>query len=139
MSDFNKLYMRPNLLSSGQVPASGPLSASPDIWVAGDKPVPDYKTSLAEAASYLADCATNLVQNKDNYIYVRAKNGGAANASNNVTLYWADGAVIQWPSRWLNNIIGTDLDPSAKGNITNLAPGAVGVADRPFVWRQLPP
>lgn len=139
MGNFEKLYMRPNLENSGQIPAGLPLSSSPDIWLAGDNPVSDYKTSLITDTSYGKQSENNVVVNKDNFIYVRAKNGSSQLATNNITLYYADGSVIQWPSKWVDNVIGTDLGKTEKAQIINLAPGAIGIGDRPFVWRSVPP
>jgi hypothetical protein len=139
MGNFKKLYMRPNLQNSGDVPAESPLSFSPDIWLGGDKPVDDYKTALITDSSYAQASWDKVVVHKDNFIYVRAKNGGDQATTNDITLFYADGAVIQWPSTWINNVIGTDLDPKGKAQIVNLGPGQIGVGDRPFVWRDVPP
>lgn len=139
MSQFTKLYMRPNLGNQGSTPATGALCGCPDIWVAGDSPILDYRTSLITPDSYARATSNSLVYNKDNYIYVRGKNGNeSANATNNVTLYYAEASVIQWPSNWQNNKIGTDQGPDKKGMISNVKPNEIGVADRPFVWNRVP-
>ncbi|MFR9552463.1 MAG: hypothetical protein SNG90_08935 [Rikenellaceae bacterium] len=131
--------MRPNLANAGDTPAVGVLSSCPDIWISGDSALPDYKTSLITGNSYAIESNDTLIANKDNYIYVRGKNGGDIEASQIVTLYYADGAVIQWPSQWLNNVIGTDLGPNTDGRISNIPSGEIGVVDRPFVWRDVQP
>lgn len=134
MSKFEKLYMRPNLDNQGTVPATDPLCWSPDIWVAGDTPISNYEKVLSSEKSYAVHTGKSLVYNKDNYIYVRGKNGSEILATNNVTLYWAEASVIQWPSKWQQNKIGTDQGPNDKGSISNIKPNKIGVADRPFFW-----
>jgi hypothetical protein len=140
MTQFKKLYMRPNLENQGSTPVTGGLCGCPDIWVAGDTPIVDYNTSLITPNSYAMGTPNSLVYKKDNYIYVRGKNGNeSANVTNNVTLYYADASLIQWPSKWQNNKIGTDQGPDHKGQIVNVKPNEIGVADRPFVWIDVPP
>lgn len=138
MGNFKKMYMRPNLRNNGDVPALPSLCECPDIWLSGDEPVAGYQQVLATPESYANQCASGLIVNKNNYIYVRGKNGGAGVADSEVTLYYADGAVIQWPSYWLGNVIPTDTG-SLKANINGVKPGEVGVVDNPFMWKKVPP
>lgn len=136
---FNGTYMRPNSGNAGTVPSSGPYSASPDIWLAGTTAVPNYQTALATAASYATQSSSNIYSGQTNLLYVRGKNGGTVIKTNTVTLYCAPSGVINSPSQWQNNIIQTDLG-QRNGNITNLAPGSVGVCDSMFTWTNvLPP
>lgn len=135
---FNGIYLRPNSNSSGSVPAASPYSASPDIWLAGTTPVANYQTALATSSSYASSSSNNIYSGQTNLIYVRGKNGATANKTNTVMLYYAPSGVINSPSQWQNNIIKTDLGQT-QGNITNLAPGTVGVCDATFTWTNVVP
>lgn len=130
--------MRPNLASDGTVPAGSPYCTSPDIWVAGTSPVADFQNALATSQSYGSTSQSDIVTNRDNYIYLRGANGTGAPQSRTAQLYYAPNAVIQWPGRWENNVIQTD-NGTQQANITALAPGAVGVADQPFFWQNMQP
>lgn len=138
MSNFNNLYMRPNFSNFGTVPASGTMSASPDIWVSGDTPLVDYKDFLSSELNYRLESQANLVANKDNFIYVRGKNGANENKHALVSLFYADGAVIQWPSMWVGNQIESDLGERAV-KLGDLQKGGIGVTERPFVWKKVLP
>ena len=138
MGNFKKMFMRPNLYSSGNVPAGGTLSVCPDIWINGDVPVLDYKKSLITGDSYRTESKIDLVAHKDNYIYVRGRNGDDKIQNTLVSLYWADGAVIQWPSKWLKNKLQTDLDED-QGVILDLSPDSIGIVERPFLWKDVKP
>jgi hypothetical protein len=134
---FNGVYMRPNLGNTGTVPASGTLSSCPDIWIANQTPVLNPQTTLATAASYASSSNCNIMGAMSNYIYARAKNGTTAAQTKNVTLYYAPSGVICWPGQWKNNVIPTDQG-NKTANITNLAAGAIGVADQVFQWDNPP-
>jgi hypothetical protein len=133
------IYMRPNQSSDGTVPAGSPLSASPDIWIAG-LPVASYQTALATATSYATQSADNVTQGRPNYIYVRGKNGTAVPTTTKVQLYGVPCAAIQWPGNWANFAIPTDLDhpdgtpPIYASSMVNLGAGSIGVAADTFVW-----
>ncbi len=135
---FNGVYMRPNLQSTGTVPASGPLSSSPDIWIAGTRPVPNFQTALATQSSYATDPGNNVQEHADNYIYLRAVNGTSSPQTKTIQVYFAPSGVIQWPSYWEPNVLLTDQG-NQSANIANLAPGAVGVGDQTFIWPNVPP
>jgi hypothetical protein len=139
MSQFTKLYMRPNIDNGGNVPAAGNMYECPDIIFTGTRPLSNYETELISARNYSTIWLDNLFLNKDNYIYVRGMNGNqSANATNSVALYYAESSIIQWPSKWQYNKIGTDLGPDQKGHIVDVKPNNIGVVDRPFVWRNVP-
>jgi hypothetical protein len=135
---FDGTYLRPNRGSSGTVPASPPFCDSPDIWIAGTSAVPNFRKALAKRASYTQQSPNTLTVKQTNYIYVRGKNGAATSQSNTVKLYYAPSSVIPWPGEWVDNVITTDQG-NGTALISNLAPGAVGVADQPFVWKTVPP
>ena len=140
-STFNGTYMRPNSNNNGSIPASAPYSDCPDIWIAGTTAVANYQTALATNSSYATSSSKNIYVGQTNLIYVRGKNGATTSKTNTVTLYYAPSAVIiNDPSTWKNNVIKTEIGQTS-GNITNLAPGAVGVCDATFAWTdvQSPP
>ncbi|PTR23346.1 hypothetical protein [Pseudomonas sp. GV085] len=133
------IYMRPNQSNEGTVPAGSPLSACPDIWIAG-MPVPNYQSALATATSYATQSADNITQGHPNYIYIRGKNGTAIPRTTKVQLYGVPCAAIQWPSNWANFSIPTDQDhpdgtpPIYVSSMVNLGAGTIGVAADTFVW-----
>lgn len=142
---YNGVFMRPNLSSTGTVPAQGTLSSCPDIWIGGVNPVANYQTALATTSSYATQSGSTITPGTPNYIYVRGKNGATTTQSTGVQLYALPCAVIQWPSQWGQYAIPTDIahDPSQPPvyltNINNLATGAIGVAADTFVWSQPTP
>ncbi len=137
-SEFNGTYMRPNSSNTGTVPAGSPYSASPDIWFAGSTPIANYQTALATDSSYATQSNNNIYSGQTNILYVRGKNGATSNKTNTVQLYYAPSGIINAPSQWQNNVIKTDSG-GIYGNITNLAPGTVGVCDATFVWTNVTP
>lgn len=137
-STFNGTYLRPNLSNAGTVPAQGPYSTCPDIYPAGTTPVAHFQTALATTQSYQTDPPDQITLGYDNYIYVRGLNGASTNRTNTVQLYYAPNAIIQWPGQWQNNTIQTDQG-NTQANITNLAPGQIGVADQTFLWKDVQP
>jgi hypothetical protein len=139
-STFNGIYMRPNPSSTGTIPAQGSLCDSPDIWIAGTTPVANYQTALATSQSYGTSSSNNVSVGYDNYIYVRGLNGAQTTVSNTVELFYVPNAAIPWPSQWQGNVINTDAgNGTSIANITNLAPGAIGVADATFLWSNVQP
>jgi hypothetical protein len=138
VSQFNGVYLRPNSGNAGSVPASGPYSASPDIWFAGTTPIPNFQQALATDSSYATSSSNNIYSGQTNLIYVRGKNGSSVNKTNTVQLYYAPSGIINSPSQWQNNVIKTDLGQT-QGHINNLAPKTVGVCDATFVWTNVAP
>ncbi|MFZ2114059.1 MAG: hypothetical protein WAU77_10055 [Solirubrobacteraceae bacterium] len=137
-ADFSGVYLRPNLSSGPVVPMSPPYCDCPDIWLAGTGAIDDFQKVLATSSSYAVESGQDIAEGRDNYIYVRAGNSSGVAQSRTVQLYNAPSSVIQWPDRWESNVILTDREePTA--NISNLAPYQVGVADRPFVWKNVQP
>jgi hypothetical protein len=138
---FDGVYLRPSVDNGGNVPASGNLCFSPDIWISGTTPI--NPATLATTDSYGQISQDNIAFGQTNFIYVRAANGTTAPLSRTVQLYYAPSSVIQWPSNWMNNLIPTDQTdaqghPALITNITNLGAGAIGVADNVFQWANVP-
>jgi hypothetical protein len=131
------------LANGGVVPASGPLSTCPDIWISGTQRVPDFQTTLATSSSYATASGNTIQQQQTTFIYVRGMNGGSQPLSTQVQLFGVPSSLIQWPSQWGNFQIRLDIEypptPVYVSSISNLAPGAVGVAQNTFVWYPEPP
>jgi hypothetical protein len=132
------IYLRPNTDSTGSIPSSDPITSCPDIWITQ---VPVSPASLTTATSYANSSGSSISLGGDaNFVYVRGKNGATAPLSRTVQLYYAPSAIIQWPGNWVNNQIPTDQGPqNFQTNITNLASGAIGVADNVFQWTNVQP
>jgi hypothetical protein len=135
---FNGVYMRPNPTSEGTVPAEGTLCTSPDIWIAGTEPVNNFQTALATSESYGKESGNEVQEGRNNYIYLRAKNGTSVAQTKTIQVYYAPSGVIQWPSDWEPNVIPTD-EGKEFAQIANLAPGAIGVGNEVFVWQNVQP
>jgi serine protease len=121
------VYMRDNVGDTGAVPSTGPISASPDV-ILRPLAVPDPNAAFGEGSGtensallgYEADAGN------DNFIYVRMRNRGAANADGVApTVYWSPVATLLTPNLW--TLIGTaaPLDVPAGDTLV--------VAD-PVVW-----
>lgn len=130
-------YMRPNVANGGTLPATGTLSGCPDIWPANTTPISNYQTALATQQSYDSDSPSAITLYTDNYIYVRGYNGGSANDTETVTLFYVPSAMIQYPSNWQGNVIPTDGN-APNATIVNLPPGQIGVAPATFLWHNVP-
>lgn len=137
---FSGIYCRPNIANGGKVPASSPFCTCPDIWLAGTQPIAHFQTALATTSSYASASIDSIQQGQPNYIYVRAKNGASQSLSSGVQLFAVPSGVIQWPSKWGQYSIPTDIEyqppnpPTYLSNINNLASGAIGVAQNTFIW-----
>lgn len=136
MTDFNNLYLRPNLANTGTTPVAGSTCSSPDICIAGTKPISNYQSVLKSADSYASIVDNGIAANMENFIYLRAKNNMDEATSTDAFLYYAEASCIQWPSKWKNNGIPTDISDKDFGNIIQNVPSkGIGVTERPFIWR----
>ncbi len=101
------VYLRDNPGDDGTVPTSGGISASPDIIVRPFQ-IADPQTAFGEGSGTenSQSLGFEAEAGQDNYIYVRMKNRGAADA-NNVTcqVYWSNVSTLVTPDMW--NLIGT--------------------------------
>jgi hypothetical protein len=135
-ASFAGVYLRPHLANGGTVPVSGPLSASPDIWIANRSPVED-PPALASAERYATDSNSNVESGMTNYIHVRGYNNTASTQTRQVSLYHAPAGVIQWPAQWRHNALRTSQGET-RANLV-VPPQSVGLTDLPFVWTNPPP
>jgi hypothetical protein len=135
-SIYPGIYLRPNYANRGTVPASNPLDACSDIWVAGTQRLANFQTVLATNASYAPGGSGITVQpGQTNYIYVRGANATGETLSTQVKLFVVPSNLLQWPSFWQEPTLPTDSDtPSNASRINDLAPGTIGVAQHGFVW-----
>lgn len=128
---FAGVYLRPHLANGGTVPASGPLCASPDIWIANRTPLDDPQT-LAAADRYAIDSNNHVESGMANYIHVRGYNNTASTQTRQVSLYYAPASVIQWPGQWQHNVIRTSQGETRASLV--VPSQSVGVTEQPFVW-----
>jgi len=138
MSQYPDLFFRPNLSSTGQIPADGPLTTCPDIIIGDVTPIPNFQTALATPDSYAQDYGNSVQLGMDNYFYVRGKNGGASSVTRQISMYYMPNAVINWPIQWFqNNLLTASGGKSV--TVTDLPAGAIGVGSEALIWRQVPP
>jgi hypothetical protein len=139
-STYSGIYCRPNIDNGGTIPASGTLCTCPDIWISGTQPLANFQTALATDSSYATASGDGIQQGQPNYIYVRARNGASQPLSTQVQLFALPCGVIQWPAKWGQYSIPTDIEyqppnpPVYISNINNLAAAATGVAQNAFIW-----
>jgi hypothetical protein len=134
-TQWNDLFIRANLSSPpGQVPVTGDLSNCPDI-IPVRNPVQDPQATYSTDASYSQNYSNQVAQGAPTYIYVRAKNLGAAAEGGTVNLYAVGNSLINWPSQWLPNPLSTDGNPpSTTVTLPSTAVGNVVVTPQPFYW-----
>jgi hypothetical protein len=123
------VYLRDNVGDDGSVPTAGGISASPDI-IARPAQVADGNASFGEGSGTENDASQGykVESGQDNYIYVRMKNRGAADA-NDVTarIYWSDVSTLVTPDMWTE--IGV-TDP------VDVPQGDTLVVAEPLTWAE---
>lgn len=125
-------FLRPNLENQGEIPPTGSVVSSPDIWCAGIHPVADYRKVLSQPDSYVTMSEEIPVENMDNYFYVRCKNGASEDIDMQVQLYYTNASLVCWPSDW--KPIDVDNREDKINYIPSMKPGEIGVTEAPFVW-----
>jgi hypothetical protein len=101
------VYLRDNIGDTGAVPVTGGISGSPDI-ILRPNPVADPVVAFGQGSGTENSNTLGYEAHagQDNYIYVRVKNRGGANANDvTVTVYWSEVATLVTPDSW--NLIGT--------------------------------
>jgi serine protease len=96
------VYLRDNVGDSGAVPSAGAISASPDIIV---RPVEVVDPNAAFGAGSGFENSTTLgfevESGQDNFIYVRMKNRGGADATSvSARVYWSPVSTLVTPDMW---------------------------------------
>ena len=95
------LYIRHNLADDG-TSHTGSLSDSPDI-ILKNNPVANPQATYSTPASIASDTESDpdVITGRDNYVYLRVWNRGAADASNAfASLYWSPPATLVSPDLW---------------------------------------
>lgn len=96
------VYIRDNTLDTGEEPQTGSISTSPDIIlrpVAVADPEAEFGEGSGNEDSMTLGFEAEFGQ--DNYIYVRLKNRGGAEAVDvSVTVYWSPVASLVTPDMW---------------------------------------
>lgn len=101
------IYLRDNIGDTGDVPVVGGISGSPDIILRPDPVVdPDAAFGQGSGTENSSTLGYEAEAGQDNYIYVRVKNRGGADANNvTVTVYWSEVSTLVTPASW--NLVGT--------------------------------
>ena len=111
------------------------LNTAPDIWIAGNVPLPDIQKLSENYATGSSD--VSLQSRQDNYIYVRARNNASEPRRRRVAqLYAAELDLIMWPHSWkeIYTDTGSNISPFA-----TVASQAVAVATETFVFPYVVP
>jgi hypothetical protein len=121
------VYLRDNVGDTGAVPVVGGISGSPDIIVrptmVADPMAAFGQGSGTENSSTLGYEAE---AGQDNYIYVRMKNRGGADANNvTATVYWSEVSTLVTPDMW--HLVGTT--PAI-----NVPQGDILAVANPITW-----
>lgn len=96
------VYLRDNLGDTGAVPATGTISASPDIIVR-PATVADPQAAFGHGSGteHSSTLGYEVEAGQDNYIYVRMRNRGGADAANvTATVYWSEVSTLVTPDMW---------------------------------------
>jgi hypothetical protein len=109
----------------GDLAGTAPHGTSPDIILGGPKPDNKYASEYDSAFNAIGTFGAS------NYVYVRAKNAGNAQAIGSVSVYAAQIGSLQNQNEWLR------LQTSDKRPNTNISAqaGAVGVNGAPLIWK----
>jgi DNA-binding beta-propeller fold protein YncE len=131
----------------GQTPDSGNQTGSvtdcPDIWAAGQTPLPDPTTL---ASTYDTQDSPNQIFTSgagvNNYIYVRGKNTVNGANTSRVWLYYVNGggdaSLILWPPSWLSDGVQAMKTGLPYIEVTSSALGEVDYTNPPFLWKAVP-
>jgi serine protease len=101
------IYVRDNLTDTGNVPAAGAVSISPDVIVTTATVANPQGTYGAGSPNENVATLGEVVEfGQTNYVYVRLKNRGTGIAARcTASVYWSDVATLVTPSSW--KLIGT--------------------------------
>jgi len=126
------VYLRDYVGDSGHVPSGGLLSLSPDVIVRqnSDPPEDFGDGSGTEDSDTLCQ---NVLDNRDNYVYVRMRNRGTVDAvDTRVSVYWSRVSTLVLPEDWQPISSTPTVAPLVPGNHTSL------VVAGPIVWSNPP-
>jgi hypothetical protein len=97
-NSYDDIYIRDTFADSGTTPSVGSACQSPDII-----PYQDYILNWVDASNNYAgpDIGKVNIQNKNNFIYIRARNLQQVNsASGSASLYYSLASLLILPSDW---------------------------------------
>ena len=126
---YNDVYMRDHLGDTGQIPASGAWTCSPDIIPNGTELIQDPVTTLTK--TYDSDVGKPTSLNNQNYFYVRGKNLSTGPQTAKFELYYCPQHLFLFPSFWMENQL---LTSDGQKQVSASAPAAydIIVPDQPF-------
>jgi hypothetical protein len=133
-TQWQDLLVRNSTSDTGQIPAAGQLSDSPDLIPAGTSPAADPTSFLADMS---VDYGQNVDAGEDNYLYARGVNLYPGAESGTLHLYYAEASLLQWPAQWSPNEI--PLNDGTLGNpVSANANGDDFVTAAPYFWQDVP-
>jgi len=94
---WDDLYLRHNFQDTGLYPTAGSLSASPDVIPLGQDPVSDPAYMISDE-NWNKDYGSSTNASQANYIYMRGRNLGSAEAEGRLYLYYSPGSLLLWPT-----------------------------------------
>ncbi|WP_224242432.1 hypothetical protein [Hyalangium gracile] len=131
MVTYNDLFFRTNLSDAGQLPSLPPAYTSPDIIPSGMNPISEPDRYFV--GNYGQDVGQDIINQANNYIYLRARNFASGPQSGLMSLYYTKASLLLYPSQWQSNQLKTS-DGRTQVAVTNVSPNAIAVATDPFVW-----
>jgi hypothetical protein len=120
---YNGVLIRNNLSGKGG-------AESPDIIPYGDEPVKEPLTFFI--ANYKQDVGKALIENVENYLYLRGKNFSENTVIGKFYLYYAKPSLILYPDQWENNALQTSTGQTSVPFTVN--PGEIAITVNPFTW-----
>lgn len=129
---FNNVYLRCNLGCDGTIPEEGAHGQSPDMFSSGIEPIADFQKVLSTEESYKTLLEDKSVIKRDNYCYLRCRNNTDKTISAKAQMFYTQAGIVLWPDRWTP--MKVDFKDNTLNDIRDIAPGAIGVVERPFIW-----
>jgi hypothetical protein len=131
MTTYNDLFFRTNFSDSGQLPSPPPAYTSPDIIPSGLTPNSDPAGFFTN--NYGSDPGQALINNANNYVYLRTKDLAPKAQQGSVSLYYAPASLLLYPSQWANNALRTS-DNADHVIVSASGQNAIAVANNPFIF-----
>lgn len=133
---WNSIYIRDDFDDQGAIPSGRSASHSPDIIPVGTNPIPNYLQTLQE--TWNQDIGQDIIQDANNYLYLRGKNLSTLGQGGMFTMYYAQMSTALNPANWTGNKIpGADNSPAVA--VLNTAPGDIALPSEAFFWKDVPP
>ncbi len=121
------VYLRDSVGDTGVVPHTGSISASPDIILQPATVAnPQAAFGQGSGTENSSTLGYKAISGQDNYIYVRMKNRGGADAEGvTAAIYWSEVATLVTPDMW--TLVGTTTP-------VNVPMGDTLVVADPITW-----